>query len=146
MVDNLFRLAVGGICLHNNRIVLLRRRDDAEVYPAIWELPSGGVDLGEDASDAVVREVLEETGLRVKVGLCVGYFFYQSRGGVPCIQINHICELDGSNPSELRVSEEHTKAEWVELNRVFEFKISHNVRKIIEKTIHLVDRGIFLTQ
>lgn len=142
MVNNLFRLAVGGICLHNNQIVLLRRRDDAEVYPSIWELPSGGVDPGEDILDALVREVFEETGLRVKVGLCLGYFFYQSRGGVPCIQINHICELDGSTPSELKVSEEHINAKWVELNQVLEYDISHNVREIIKKTIHLVDHGI----
>lgn len=38
----------------------------------LWSVPGGRVEPGEDDGAAVRREVLEETGLHVVVGICVG--------------------------------------------------------------------------
>lgn len=43
---------------------LLLRRSDAEAYgPGVWQVITGGVDAGERAIDAALRELREETGL-----------------------------------------------------------------------------------
>ena len=40
----------------------------------LWALPGGGVDPGESVSEAVIREVLEETGIQVRVERLSGVY------------------------------------------------------------------------
>lgn len=56
-----------------DRILLIHARDPARPSgPGWWELPGGGIDPGEDALDAVHRELWEEAGIRgAEVGPCV---------------------------------------------------------------------------
>ncbi len=39
----------------------------------VWSLPAGFVQVGETADEAVVREVLEETGIQVEVSGLIGF-------------------------------------------------------------------------
>ena len=51
------------------RVLLTKRQDNGQ-----WCLPSGGMDSGESAAEACEREVLEETGLSVRVKRLVGVY------------------------------------------------------------------------
>lgn len=61
--------SVAGIIFSSDRasVLLIQRRD-----VPVWVLPGGGIDKGESAEDAIVREILEETGFTVKVDRLVG--------------------------------------------------------------------------
>lgn len=51
------------------RVLLTRRADNGQ-----WCLPGGRMESGESAAEACEREVLEETGLRVRVRRLVGVY------------------------------------------------------------------------
>jgi 8-oxo-dGTP pyrophosphatase MutT (NUDIX family) len=50
--------------------VLLQQRSDN----GFWNLPGGGLELGESVAEACVREVREETGLEVEVVRLIGVY------------------------------------------------------------------------
>lgn len=60
------KVAVGVLCLRDDRLLLVRRAMDPE--RGRWALPAGFLDHGEDAREAARREVAEETGVEVEVG------------------------------------------------------------------------------
>jgi mutator protein MutT len=60
-----------GVVLRGGRILIQQRVGDPGM-DGLWELPGGGVGLGEKHATALRREIAEETGLEVEVsGLLV---------------------------------------------------------------------------
>jgi ADP-ribose pyrophosphatase YjhB (NUDIX family) len=64
--------SVAGIIFSPDRseVLLIKRRD-----VPVWVLPGGGVEEGEGGEEAIVREILEETGFTVKIDRLVGNYF-----------------------------------------------------------------------
>ena len=64
-----FRIAVSALIFDQERILLALRRDIDW-----WNLPGGGMEVGETVDEAVRREVFEETHLEVAVGRLIGVY------------------------------------------------------------------------
>ena len=52
-----------GALIHNDAILMVQHQELTRSY---WTLPGGGLEAGETPAEAAVREVWEETGLRVR--------------------------------------------------------------------------------
>lgn len=61
---------VGAIVVGSKGVLLARR--DKDPGARRWSIPGGGVELGETQKEAVIREVLEETGVQCRVLELVG--------------------------------------------------------------------------
>jgi 8-oxo-dGTP diphosphatase len=63
-------VAVGAVVVEHGRVLLVRRGRPPQ--QGRWSVPGGRVEWGELLAAAVEREVLEETGIRVRCGGFVG--------------------------------------------------------------------------
>lgn len=70
-------LAVDGVLIKNQQVLLLRRRDDP--FRGSWVLPGGFLKYGESLEEGVAREFREETKLLVRVRSMVNIYSHPHR-------------------------------------------------------------------
>lgn len=94
------KLDVRGVVFRDERILLVEERDGGR-----WSLPGGWVDVGESPSEAVAREVLEESGYASRPVKLLGLYDRDRRGFPPHLwhiwKAFFLCELDGEKQAPL---------------------------------------------
>lgn len=94
--DGITKHVVGAVITDTAHRVLLLHRTADDYLGGLWELPSGGVDDGETLTEALHREVEEETGLTVSaIGSYLGHFDYLSKSGKKTRQFNFSATATG---------------------------------------------------
>jgi 8-oxo-dGTP diphosphatase len=101
--------------------LLLRRSDEKDYGPGIWECVTGRVDQGEGFEDALHREVREELGVSVEVEYILGTtHFYR---GAPAAEnelvgIVYLCSLDDTG--SISIGPEHSEFRWLAADAALE--------------------------
>jgi len=137
------RLIVSALVFNDKGELLLQKRYKPKASPAyldVWEIPAGGVDEDEDVMDAVKREVLEETGLKVEV-TCDSHDIYEdekkdvvqvfkpficqqmlkTKHGLGWVGYVFICNVTGGNlKSQLSEAKDPTWVTMSELKKMLE--------------------------
>jgi len=116
--------------VHEGRVALIRRGKDP--LHGRWVVPGGTVELGETLEQALVREVLEETGVRVRPTEVLTVFdrIQREAGEVRYhyVIVDFLCEyVSGS----LRAGSDATDAVWASAEELADYDVPEKARDVI---------------
>ncbi len=104
-----------------------------------WYLPKGGLDKGETIEQAAVREVMEETGLDVRVvGPVKAIFYWFNARGARVHKTVHYFLMEATGGDFSRRDTENDRAAWFDLEDALSaMSYSNEVEVVREATASL---------
>jgi 8-oxo-dGTP diphosphatase len=125
-----YGLTVRGVIKNSDgEILIVKRHPKSRTDPEMWELPGGKVEMGEHFTDALVREIKEETDLDVEVGdFCEAIQNDYSHKRTVQLMM-YLTDVEGS----VKISEEHTEFMWASLEKIKTLGISTSLEKLLKK-------------
>lgn len=124
--------AASAIVSNEEGKILVHRRVDND----LWALPGGGMEFGESIADTVVREVYEETGLRVSPSYVVAVYsdpkhvFEYADGEVR--QEFSVCIACELIEGELRISDESREVKFAAPSEIEKLAMHPRIRARID--------------
>ena len=136
-------VAVDGIIENESGEILLVKQRNKQ----IWAIPGGQVEIGENLTDALIREIKEESGFDATVDklICVSsntgsYQGYGGYGIVPTKGIfGFICTFAGGEP---RTSDETDEVRWIPKSEVLNYITAPPLRKRFESYLEFDGKNI----
>ena len=120
------KVAVDGVVIKDRKILLVKRGKDP--FKGKYALPGGFVEYGERVEDAVIREVFEETNVKVKIKDLLGVYSDPNRdprGHV--ISIAFLLEYVSGEPTG---GDDAAEAGWFDMDNLPPLAFDHD--KIIK--------------
>lgn len=130
-------LGVGAVVFRGGDVLLIERGKPPLM--GWWTLPGGLVETGERLESAVVREVLEETGLRVKPSAIAAVFErimpdIEGRTEYHYVIVDYLCELLGGT---LAAASDVANAEWVPVAEMDRRRVAPGTPGVIRRALGL---------
>lgn len=128
------------------KLLLLRRSETDVRRPLQWDFPGGHLDAGESIEEGAIREVLEESGLSVKLNRplftkteIVTWKDSQGEQTRNVIWIYFSSFSDGD--AKVKVSNEHNEYAWIEIKEALNLIQYPRHKEVIQ---HILDNKLEL--
>jgi 8-oxo-dGTP diphosphatase len=121
-------VCVGAVAVDNDQLLLIRRgRGPAQ---GEWSVPGGRVLPGETLAEAVVRELLEETGVE---GVCNDLIGWVERIGDDYHHVILDFRVDVLEPTEPVAGDDAAEAAWVPLSEVADLQLVEGLAEFLHE-------------
>ncbi len=110
------------------RYLLLKRSMSSKNNKGKWDLPGGKVNAGENFDHALLREVSEETGLKISLGGVAG----AAESDTPTKKIAYIILEGRVRAGRVRLSSEHDDYVWAEAAELGTMDVCEQFRPFFE--------------
>ena len=104
------------------RLLMIQRGHDPGA--GLWSIPGGRIEPGETDEQALVRELLEETNLQVKVDKFVGRVWREGLGGAVIDIRDYTATVTGGT---LRPGDDAADARWVEAAELARLEVTEGL-------------------
>ena len=121
------RVFTTGVVLKKGRLLVLKRKDDDDTYPGVWDCVGGHFEEGESAEQCILREAREEAGQEmriVRVGPLIEYLDAYGRA----VAVPFVLRPD---PMKEVVPSEHSEFKWIRLGDVGRYEIVPDLEKAL---------------
>ena len=124
-------LAVSAAIIRDGRVLLARRARGPAL--GVWTLPGGVVEAGETLTEALVREVAEETGMRIEPVALAGHreVVVRDDGGRVSRHFVILCFASRWIEGEPNLNEELAEAHWLRPSELKDFKTTDGLAEIV---------------
>lgn len=142
-------VGVGGVIIENGRALLIRR--GSEPLRGEWSIPGGTLEVGETLPEGVARELLEETGIEVRVLELIEVFdrifpdenlqaFRRKRSPrFHFVIVDYLCERVGG---EAVAGSDVTDVAYATEDELQKFKLTETATRVLKKAFAMaVARG-----
>ncbi|HRU87637.1 MAG TPA: NUDIX hydrolase [Syntrophales bacterium] len=124
-------VGVGAVVCKDGKVLLVQRA--APPSRGLWAIPGGSLEVGETLQEGAEREILEETGVRIKAGEPVYAFDFiqyddQKRLQYHFVIVDVEAEYLGG---EVRAADDALAARWVAPAELADLPVSANTLKIL---------------
>ena len=132
-------VGVGAVVVDRGRVLLVRR--GREPLKGEWSIPGGMLELGEELTAGVVRELKEETGLDVAPLECILVFDRIMREGnrvkYHYVIIDYLCRRKRGRP---RPASDVVDARWVRPDDLPQYHLTDMATAVILEAFKMVKR------
>ena len=112
-------------------LLMIKRGKEPQEWEGMWAFPGGFVDYGEDPEDAVIRELLEETGVVGKYPLALTILGKPGRDPRKhCVGLFYLVEVDSD--SEPVGGDDAIDAQWVPIHQLELENVAGDHSEVIE--------------